>query len=63
MHLTFIRSQLDGELIFVMFQHQLPAHVKGLTKNHMTIVCHTDLNLLTEQFQTAEDRTLLITTA
>ena len=60
MYLTLVGGQLDGELVVIVSQHQLIQLVQCLLKDHTTFVFLANAHLLSEEFQTTEDRTLVI---
>ena len=60
MHLTLVGGQLDGELTLVIAQHQFLANIQVFIQNHATIVGLANTQLLSEEFQTTEDRRLVI---
>ena len=60
MYLTLVGGQLDGELTLVMAEHKFMAYIKILFKNDTTIVLLANAHLLSEQLESAEDRSLVI---
>ena len=60
MHLALIGGQLDGELILVIAQDQLLAHVEILLENHTSVVSLANAQLVTEEFQATEERCFVV---
>ena len=59
MNLTLVGGQLDSELVLVVSKHKFFQLVHGLLQDHTTLVFLTNAHLLSEEFQTAEHRTLV----
>ena len=60
-HLTFIGSHLDGELVLVIAQREFGVDIQGLFEDHTAFVLLSYAHLLSEEFQTTEDGFLLVT--
>ena len=60
MHLTLVSGQLDSELVLVIAQGEFTTNIKGLFHDHPTFILLTDAHLMAEEFQTTENRFLLV---